>query len=169
MFQNRKIKKFPPVDSSIKHVFLACFARSVLKMLYNLFSGLSFFFMFFCHLFLCFSVIFFPHDGFYFPDLYHSLVSKQFVILLYDDTLSYVKFLRNSQRSYSFQFESNQKPVSLNVEECKFYYIYYIFYYCEQRELPSQYGRPKKRNKIFNIGRRTILYKTFSYSFSILN
>ena len=40
---------------------------------------------------------------------------------------------------------------------------------CERRELPSQYGRPKKRNKIFNIGRRTILYKTFSYSFSILN
>ena len=40
---------------------------------------------------------------------------------------------------------------------------------CERRELPSQYGRPKKRNKIFNIGRRTILFKTFSYSFSILN
>ena len=41
---------------------------------------------------------------------------------------------------------------------------------CERRQLPSQsYGRPKKRNKIFNIGRRTILYKTFSYSFSILN
>ena len=40
---------------------------------------------------------------------------------------------------------------------------------CERRELPSQYGRPKKRNKIFNIGRRTILYKIFSYYFSILN
>ena len=34
-------------------------------------------------------------------------------------------------------------------------------YDCERRELPSQYGRPKKRNKIFNIGRRTILYKHF--------
>ena len=44
-----------------------------------------------------------------------------------------------------------------------------IIHCCEGRELPSQYGRPKKRNKIFNIGRRTILYKTFSYSFSILN
>ena len=42
--------------------------------------------------------------------------------------------------------------------------------YCERRELPSQsYGTPKKRNKILNIGRKTILYKTFSYSFSILN
>ena len=42
--------------------------------------------------------------------------------------------------------------------------------YCERRELPSQsYGTPKKRNKILNIGLRTILYKTFSYSFSILN
>ena len=41
---------------------------------------------------------------------------------------------------------------------------------CERRELPSQsYGRPKNRNKILNIGRRTILYRTFSYSFSILN
>ena len=49
-------------------------------------------------------------------------------------------------------------------------YIYILYtFYCERRELPSQYGRPKKRNKIFNIGRRTILYKTFSYSFSILN
>ena len=28
---------------------------------------------------------------------------------------------------------------------------------------------PKKRNKILNIGRRTYLYKTFFYSFSILN
>ena len=44
-----------------------------------------------------------------------------------------------------------------------------FIYNCERRELPSQYGRPKKRHKIFNIGRRTILYKTFSYSFSILN
>ena len=35
---------------------------------------------------------------------------------------------------------------------------------CERRELPSQYGRPKKSNKIFNIGRRTILYKTFADS-----
>ena len=35
---------------------------------------------------------------------------------------------------------------------------------CERRELSSQsYGRPKKRKKILNIGRRTILYKTFSY------
>ena len=42
--------------------------------------------------------------------------------------------------------------------------------HCERRELPSQsYGTPKKRNKILNIGLRTILYKTFSYSFSILN
>ena len=40
---------------------------------------------------------------------------------------------------------------------------------CERRELPSQsYGTPKKRNKILNIGLRIILYKTFSYSFSIL-
>ena len=40
---------------------------------------------------------------------------------------------------------------------------------CERKELPSQYGRPKRRNKIFNIGRRTILHRTFYYSFSILN
>ena len=30
-------------------------------------------------------------------------------------------------------------------------------------------GTPKKRNKTLNIGRRTILYETFIYSFSILN
>ena len=42
--------------------------------------------------------------------------------------------------------------------------------YCERREHPSQtYGTPKKCNKILNIGRRTILYKTFFYTFSILN
>ena len=41
---------------------------------------------------------------------------------------------------------------------------------CERREHPSQsYGTPKKCNKILNIGCRTILYKTFFYSFSILN
>ena len=41
---------------------------------------------------------------------------------------------------------------------------------CERREHPSQsYGTPKKCNKILNIGCRTILYETFSYSFSILN
>ena len=40
--------------------------------------------------------------------------------------------------------------------------------HCKRRELPSQsYGAPKKRNKILNIGLRTILYKTFP--FSILN
>ena len=55
----------------------------------------------------------------------------------------------------------------LKEDWCK--YIYIFMYCCERRELPSQYGRPKKRNKIFNIGRRTVLYKTFSYSFSILN
>ena len=41
---------------------------------------------------------------------------------------------------------------------------------CERREYPSQsYGTPKKCNKILNIGRKTILYITFFYSFSILN
>ena len=41
---------------------------------------------------------------------------------------------------------------------------------CERREHPSQsYETPKKCNKILNIGCRTILYSTFSYSFSILN
>ena len=41
-------------------------------------------------------------------------------------------------------------------------------YDCERRELLSQsYGTPKQRNKILNIGFRTILYETFP--FSILN
>ena len=43
-------------------------------------------------------------------------------------------------------------------------------FYFERTEHPSQsYGTSKKRNKILNIGRRTILYETFFYSFSILN
>ena len=41
---------------------------------------------------------------------------------------------------------------------------------CERREHPSQsYGTLKKRNEILNIGRKTILYRPFFYSFSILN
>ena len=41
---------------------------------------------------------------------------------------------------------------------------------CERTEHPSQsYGTPKKRNKIHNISHRTILCKTFFYSFSIMN
>ena len=48
--------------------------------------------------------------------------------------------------------------------------LYMNLLHCERREHPSQsYGTPKKRKKILNIGRRTILYKTFFYSFSILN
>ena len=47
-----------------------------------------------------------------------------------------------------------------------------ILSYCERRELPSQsYGTPKKRNKIFNIGRRTILYKNiflFFFNFELI-
>ena len=37
-------------------------------------------------------------------------------------------------------------------------FIDIILLHCERREHPSQsYGTPKKRNKILNIGRRTIL------------
>ena len=63
----------------------------------------------------------------------------------------------------------NAELALLFYEACKNENILPRYTDCERRELPSQYGRPKKRNKIFNIGRRTILYKTFSYSFSILN
>ena len=48
----------------------------------------------------------------------------------------------------------------------KFSGFVYSANYCERRDHPSQsYGTPKKRNKILNIGRRTILYRTFFYYF----
>ena len=64
----------------------------------------------------------------------------------------------------SIQFWFSKRLINYNI------YMYIVA--SEESFLLSHMGPPKnaiKRNKILNIGFRTILYKKFSYSFSILN
>ena len=78
--------------------------------------------------------------------------------------------LENCWNCYVTEMQIVSKPSKISTCMKIVSKFYVPIFHCERRELPSQsYGTPKKRNKILNIDRRTILYKTFSYSLLILN